>query len=148
MTRILQGEIYKDCYKHFLAKFQTADEDGKGMLIGDTFKTVLADMEGEYGMSFMTERYIGQYLFDAVVGVRPVQPCSVKLVLRLGHGAGLWSSSTPQRLALKTRRRIPDCLRLKAREKTSFTKIFSARSLNPREILSSEAENGLAAVMW
>ena len=29
---------------------------GKSSLLGDTFKQVLADMEGEYGMSFLTER--------------------------------------------------------------------------------------------
>ena len=50
--------IYKDCYAHFLGYFQRADEDGKGSLLGDTFKTVLADMEGEYGTSFMTERAV------------------------------------------------------------------------------------------
>jgi len=53
-----QATIYKDCYAHFLGYFQRADEDGKGSLLGDTFKTVLADMEGEYGTSFMTERAV------------------------------------------------------------------------------------------
>eukprot|EP00960_Hanusia_phi_P030537 748689-Hanusia_phi.AAC.1 len=36
-----QADIYRACYSHFLEYFKKVDEEGKGMLIGDTFKTVL-----------------------------------------------------------------------------------------------------------
>ncbi len=45
------------CYAHFIEYFKRADEEGKGQLLGDAFKTVLSDMEGEYAMSFLTERF-------------------------------------------------------------------------------------------
>jgi hypothetical protein len=45
-----RANIFSSCFL-FVYHF------GKYSLLGDTFKTVLTDMEGEYGTSFMTERF-------------------------------------------------------------------------------------------
>ena len=51
-----QADIYKDVYRHFLEYFKRIDEEGQGKLLGDTFKSVLTELEESHGMSFMTDR--------------------------------------------------------------------------------------------
>jgi len=83
-----QAAIYKDCYTHFLGYFLKADEEGKGCLLGDTFKGVLADMEGEYGTSFMTDRATELITTAAACALDPEE--NAGLVAPAGEGENVF----------------------------------------------------------
>ena len=45
-----QGEIKSACIEYFLQFFEAMDEDGKGVLVGDAFKTVIGKLEEDMPM--------------------------------------------------------------------------------------------------
>lgn len=45
-----QAEIKKACINYFLAFFKAVDEEGKGVLVGDAFKTVIGKLEEDMPM--------------------------------------------------------------------------------------------------
>ena len=45
-----QGEIKAACVSYFLQFFKAMDEDGKGVLVGDAFKTVIGKLEEDMPM--------------------------------------------------------------------------------------------------
>lgn len=45
-----QAEIKKACVNYFCSFFKSMDEDGKGVLVGDAFKTVIGKLEEDMPM--------------------------------------------------------------------------------------------------
>jgi hypothetical protein len=45
-----QAEIKTACIDYFLQFFKAMDEDGKGVLVGDAFKTVIGKLEEDMPM--------------------------------------------------------------------------------------------------
>ena len=45
-----QGEIKKACYQYFLQYFKAMDEEGKGVIVADAFKTAIGKLEEDMPM--------------------------------------------------------------------------------------------------
>ena len=79
-----QAEIKKACINYFLAFFKAVDEEGKGVLVGDAFKTVIGKLEEDMPMEATRKKEQAQS--DAAARVLlPAVGAAVRIAALIGR---------------------------------------------------------------